>query len=168
MKTLDLFVFLLPLSSAVTLALKQSMNSYASLVLLVPLSGLFVNLVGLPENWYCQFFLFSYQLLPSSNVGVFALFDLHHQQEFDLKNKFFRKESRATQHIHTCSKATVKILEQNVKYVSKSTENRRKSQICSKLTTKKTRLPSIVMLLSICVVNLIKNSNFAVRNFMQT
>ena len=39
MKTLDLFVFLLPLSSAVTLALKQSMNSYVSLVLLVPLSG---------------------------------------------------------------------------------------------------------------------------------
>ena len=53
MKTLDLFVFLLPLSSAVTLALKQSMNSYVSLFLLVPLSGLFVNLAVLPENWYC-------------------------------------------------------------------------------------------------------------------
>ena len=82
----------------------------------------FVNLEALPQNWYCQFFLFSYQLLPSSNVGVSALYDLHYQQEFDLKNKFFLKESCRTQHIHTCSKCTVKILEQDVEYVSKSTE----------------------------------------------
>ena len=38
-KILDLILFLLPLSSAVTLALKQSMNSYVSLVLLAPLSA---------------------------------------------------------------------------------------------------------------------------------
>ena len=52
----DLFPYPLALDSAVTLAMKQSMNSYVSLVLLVLLSGLFVNLAVLPENWYFPVF----------------------------------------------------------------------------------------------------------------